>query len=365
MKRFDTVVKFATTADSNKLVSSMEDYARHYMSSKYDVKGLSYETTKYSLEEKANKINETFKSELARRSKYSLEDFNNDIQEYATYGVVAQMAANIQKVMLDTVTPIVTDAMGLSTLSNIQYGGYGDVFEFELVDNSIYEVSRMGRRQKHTRTQTKKASTKTIATDMYGITTITNLPEILVGDSMFAEDVMLKAISMVAKIYQLVIGEFTTVSEAMTDENLVLENFDETEFLKKLRLASARNGAKMVIVGDAVALKSVLPAEARTRILLGDEYNTVGYMSVFNGYTVLGFNVVSDGNDGVVGLPTNRIYALPVNGSKLIQVAIGYTSTNTDEDYDNNNLAILSTLRKELGVSLATNKKIVKVKLAG
>ena len=40
MKRFDTVVKFATTADSNKLVSSMEDYARHYMSSKYDVKGL-------------------------------------------------------------------------------------------------------------------------------------------------------------------------------------------------------------------------------------------------------------------------------------------------------------------------------------
>lgn len=364
MKRFDTVVKFATTADSKKLVSSMEDYARHYMSSKYDVKGLSYETTKYSLEEKANKINETFKSELSRKSKYSLEDFS-DVQEYASYGAVTQMASRIQRVMLDTVTPIVTDAMGLSTLANIQYGGYNDTFEFELVDNSIYEVSRMGRRQKHTRTQTKKASTKTIATDMYGITTITNLPEILVGDSMIAEDVMLKAISMVAKIYQLVIGEFTTVSEAMTDENLVLENFDETEFLKKLRLASARNGAKMVIVGDAVALKSVLPAEARTRILLGDEYNTVGYMSVFNGYTVLGFNVVSDGNDGVVGLPTDRIYALPVNGSKLIQVAIGYTSSNTDEDYDNNNLAILSTLRKELGVSLATNKKIVKVKLAG
>lgn len=363
MKRFDTVVKFATTADSNKLVSSMEDYARHYMSSKYDVKGLSYETTKYSLEEKANKINETFKSELAHRSKYSLEDFS-DVQEYASYGAVTQMAARIQKAMLDTVTPIVTDAMGLSTLANIHYGGYGDTFEFELVDNSIYEVSRMGRRQKHTKTQEKKASTKTIATDMYGITTITNLPEILVGDSMIAEDVMLKAISMVAKIYQLVIGEFTTVSEAMTDENLVLENFNETEFLKKLRLASARNGAKMVIVGDAVALKSVLPEEARTRILLGDEYNTVGYMSVFNGYTVLGFNVVSDGNDGVVGLPTDRVYALPVNGSKLIQVAIGYTASNTDEDYDNNNLAILSTLRKELGVSLATNKKIVKVKLA-
>lgn len=131
-------------------------------------------------------------------------------------------------------------------------------------------------------------------------------------------------------------------------------------------MASAKNGAKVIMVGDAIALKDILPTEARTRILLQDEFNTsLGYMSQWNTYTVTAFDAVSDDaeEDGILGLPEDRVYGIPMNGSKFIHVAIGSTLANTDDEFDNNNLAILSTFRKELGVELATTGKVVKIEL--
>lgn len=363
-KRFTTVAKFAQTENGNKLISMMEDYASQYVSEKFDNVRLSYDT-KYSMKEKAEKINEMYASELARRSKYSREDFDT-VEDYASFGAVAQMGAQIQKIMLDVATPILINATGLSMLAEFHYGGYGDVFEFEDKDNSVYGVSKIGRREKHTKTQERKKTNKTIGTEMYGLTTYTTLPQVLLGDAMVAEDTMLMALSMTKKIYTLVVQKFVSAAASITDPNLILTSYTEKTMLEKLRIGSAKNGSKMVVIGDNVALKDILPSDARTRILLQDEFNTtLGYMSSWNGYDVLGFDVVADDNEanGVLGLPTNRVYGIPVTGDKLIHIAIGTTMSNIDEPYDNNNLAILNTFRKEIGVELATNKKVVRVEL--
>lgn len=362
-KRFNTVAKFAVTENGNKLVTMMEDYASQYVSENLGVK-LSYDT-KYSMAEKAKKINDTYVEELARRSKYSSADFDT-VEDYANFGVVAQMGAQIQKAMLDAVTPILINATGLSMLAEFHYGGYGDVFEFEDKDNSVYEVSRMGRRQKHTKTQERKKNNKTIGTEFYGLTTYSTLPQILLGDAMIAEDTMLMALSMNKKIYTLVVKKFINAVNAITDNKLVMTGYTEKGLLEKLRYGSAKNGAKMVIVGDNVALKDILPDEARTTILLQDEFNTnLGYMSVWNGYNALGFDVVADDaeTDGVLGLPTDKVYGIPTTGSKLIHVAIGTTMSNIDDPMENDNLVVLNTFRKELGVELCTNKKVVRVDL--
>lgn len=362
-KRFNTVAKFAQTDSGNKMICMMEDYARQYVSEKADVK-LSFDT-KYSLAEKAQKINEIYVEELARRSKYSQADFDT-VEDYANFNVVAQMGATIQKAMLDAVTPILVNATGLSMLAEFHYGGYGDVFEFEDKDNSVYEVSKMGRRQRHTKTQERKKNNKTISTEFYGLSTYTTLPQILLGESMVAEDTMLMALSMTKKIYTLVVKKFVGAVEGITDSKLVATGYTENTLLQKLRYGSAKNGAKMVIVGDNVALKTLLPATTKLQILLQDEYNTtLGYMANWNTYNVIGFDVVADDNetDGVLGLPTNRIYGIPVTGSKLIHVAIGTTMSNVDDPMDTNDLVSVSTFRKEIGVELATNQKVVKVTL--
>lgn len=363
-KRFNSVAKFAQSDNGNKLITMMEDYASQWASEKIEGVKLSYDT-KYSMAEKAKKINEVYASELARRSKYSASDFDT-VEDYANFGAVAQMGAQIQKAMLDAVTPILINATGLSMLAEFHYGGYGDVFEFEDKDNSVYEVSRMGRRQKHTKTQERKKKNKTITTEFYGLSTYATLPQILLGDAMIAEDTMLMSLSMNKKIYTLVVQKFISAVGGITDPNLAITGYTEKTALEALRIGSAKNGAKMLIVGDNVALKDILPDETRARILLSDEFNTtLGYMSNWNGYQVVGFDPVSDDTqtNGVLGLPTDKVYGIPTTGNKLIHIAIGTTMANADDPMDNDNLVAINTFRQELGVELATNQKCVRIDL--
>lgn len=367
MRRFDNVAKFAGVADSSasKLVTMMEDYARQDINEKMGLK-LSTDT-KYSKLEKAQKINEVYLAEIERRSKISVADFEGDAQMYATSDSVIKMQALLNKIMLDTVLPIYINATGLSMLAEFHFGGYGDVFEFEMKDATPYDVSKMGRRQKHTKTQERKKTNKTIATDFYGLTTISTLPQVMLGESMVADDIMLMALSINKKIYTLVVKKFITATAGITDTDLIATGYTENGLLEKLRTGSAKNGSPMVVVGDAVALKTILPASANTQIFLQDEFNTtLGYMSTFNTYKAMAFDVVADDNEsnGVLGLPVNKVYGIPVDGSKLIHVAIGATMANADEYLDNNNLASLSTLRKEIGVELATNRKVVRCDFA-
>lgn len=373
MKRFQNVIKYSETCeDAKKLVNVAEDYAKTRANEMFHTTFVTCSVNKegkpVGTDEKAKQLNDVFISELARRSKYSVEDFDGDIVAYSEFSAVAEMSAQLQRIIVDAMTPILISATNLGLIAEFHYGGYGDTFEFELSDPLPYSVSKMGARQKHTKTQEKKKTNKTIATDMYGLTTYTTLPQILLGESMIAEDAYKMAISINKKIYTLAIKKFVNAVESLSDTNFVQTNYDEKGFLQKLRNGSAYNGEQMLIVGDAVALKTLLPAESRVEILLTDDFNTnLGYMSVWNTYKVLGLDVVADPDEttGVLGLPTNRIYGIPVNGTKLVQIAIGATMTNTDGEWENNNLAILSTLRKELGVELATNKKVVKCTLAG
>lgn len=372
MKQFQNVIKYSATCDSaKKLVEMAEDYAKSKSNEMFKTNFATYSVNKdnkpVDLNDKAKQLNEVFCSELARRSKYSLADFDNDVQAYSASTVVSEMSAQLQKILVDAMTPILISASNLELIAEFHYGGYGDTFEFELNDPLPYNVSKIGARQKHTKTQEKKRQNKTIDTEFYGLTTYATLPQILVGESMVAEDAFLKALSINKKVYTLIVKKFVSACATIADSNFVQSGYTETALLQKLRGASAYNGAPVVIVGDAVALKTLLPSESRVEILLQDEYNTtLGYMSIWNTYKTLGFDVVADPNEanGVLGLPTNRLYGIPVNGRKLIQVAIGATIANTDDEWDNNNLAILDTLRKEIGVELATNKKVVRCDLS-
>lgn len=367
MRKFDSVVKFSSTnEDSKKLVAMMEDYAKHDLNEKL---GTKYSVdAKYSKEEKAKKINEVYLNEISRRSKYSLKDFDGDVYDYANFDSVAKMQAVVNKIMLDTITPIIINATGLSMLAEIHYGGYGDVFEFEMKDDTLYDVSRMGRRQRHTKVQERKKQNKTIGTEFYGLSTIANLPQIILGEAMIAEDMMLMGMSMNKKIYTLVVKKFIEATETIDDPRFIVTNYTEKGLLEKLRTGSAWNGSPMVVLGDAVALKDILPSNTATRIFLQDEYNTtLGYMSTFNTYKVLAFDVVQDEAEesGVLGLPVDKLYGISTGiGGKLIHVAIGTTMTNTDDPMDNDNFSKITTLRKELGVELATNQKVVRCDLA-
>lgn len=370
MKRFQNVVAYSEQCeDANRFVDIAEDYAKSKVNEMYGVKytvcDVNKEGNKIGLEDKAKQMNEVFCAELQRKVNIPMSVWN-DPTAYASLPTVAEAYAQLQKIAVDAMTPILLNASNLAKIAEFHYGGYGDVFKFEVKDNLPYKVSKMGSRQKHGKTQEKKATDKTISTEFYGLTTIATLPQILQGEAMIAEDAFLMALSIEKKIYTLAVKAFVNACNGVTGAKWVQTNWDEVGFLKVLRNASAWSGVPMTIVGDAVALKTLLPDATQLEIMLQDEFNTtLGYMSKFNTYNVMGFDVVADADetDGVLGLPVDKIYGIPMNGQKLIHIAVGATLANQDKEFDNNNLAILSTLRKELGVSLCTNKKIARCDL--
>lgn len=371
MKRFTEIAKFTeANPSSKKLVLLAEDFAKHDMNDRYsEVKGFTKYgdvVAKYSKQEKLAKINEVFIEELARRSKIDLASYDNIFEEYAQNPNVVAMEQFLKKVMLDAVTPIVMNASGLNMLATFHYGGYGDTFEVELKDDSLYRISEFGRRNKHTNSQRREKASVTIPVKQYGLTTITNLPEILRGDAMVMEDVMLMGMSMNRHIYRLVLKEFLIKANAITDTLYKLGAYDEIEWMKRLKLVGAKNNKKPYVVGDSIALKTLLPNGQNQRIFLQDEFNTtLGHMETFNAYNVMGFDVVEDDTEpsGMLGFPEDKLYGFSPD-AKFIHVAIGTTMTNSDGEWDNDDLSKRTTLRKEIGVKLVTTEKVAVVDLA-
>lgn len=356
----------ASNSDAKKLIDCIQDYAKHSWNEGVGSNRFSV-VEKYSKLEKAQTIQDLYISEVARRSGKTLAQCDGDIETYCSFDDVAKMEAFVASVMIDAVYPIFLNETGLAKLAQFHTVGYAGVVEYEVKDPSLYTISKMGRRQKHTKVQEKKKVKKVIGTDMYGVTTLATLPQIMRGEAMIADEVMTMAMSMNHHIYKLVLNEFLTKANAITDPNFKIDSYTEQTFLEILRKGSAVNGSKMVIVGDAVALKDLLPASSALQIMLTDAYNTtLGYMDVWNTYSVMGFDVVADGDDSgdILGFPTDKIYGLPNDGTKLIHIAIGATRSIVDGQTDNNNLAILDTLSKEIGVSLATTRKVVRCDLA-
>ena len=367
MARFEYIQKYMdSNADAKKLVACIEDYAKETYNEGAGKVVFSVDS-KYSKVEKAKTIQDLYLSEVARRSGKSLATVDGDVQAYASFDDVAKMGAFVTAILVDTVYPIYLNQSGLARLAEFHMVGFGGVAEFEVKDPTLYTLSKMGRRQKHTKVQEKKKNNKVIGTDMYGLTTAVTLPQIMLGDAMIADEAVKMALSVNHHIYKLVLNKFIAKAEAITDTNFKIDSFTEETFMTVLRKGSAYNGSKMTIIGDAIALKDLLPASQSTRILLTDAYNTtLGYMDVWNTYDVIAFDVVADdsASSGILGLGTDRIYGIPNDGTKLVHVAIGATRTNTDEMYANDNLAILSTLAKEIGVELATTRKVVRCNLA-
>jgi hypothetical protein len=367
MARFEYIQKYMdTNENAKKLVTCIEDYAKHSYNEGSGKQVFSVDA-KYSKIEKATTIQDLYLSEVSRRSGKSLASVDGDMEAYSRFDDVAKMGAFVTSILIDTVYPIYLNQSGLAMLSQFHPVGYAGVVDFEVKDSSLYTVSKMGRRQKHTKVQEKKKTNVVIGTDMYGLTTEVTLPQIMLGDVMIADEAIRMALSFNHHIYKLVLNKFIAKAGAITDTNFKIDSYTEDTFLTILRKGSAINGSKMTIVGDALALKDLLPASNLTRILLTDAYNTtLGYMDVWNTYNVIGFDVVADDSEdsGILGLPTNKIYGIPNDGTALIHVAIGSTRINTDEMYANDNLAILSTLAKEIGVELATTRKVVRCDLA-
>ncbi len=368
--KYKSVTKFASQGEessSAKLISTIVDYAKHELRDRNPSSTQFTGIVNLDKTEKALRINELFKEVLQSRAGVTLDQYSGDVKEYANNPNVVAMEQFLKKIMIEAIKPTIINSTGLAMLAEIQYLEDGGVAEFVLQSYRTYDVTEMGDRQKHVDAQQRLKNTKTVTMKQYGLTTITNLPEIWANEAMVAEDVVLMALSISEKIYKLALQKFLAVSaDTVIASKYVAGSYAEKAWLTKLKMITAVNGKRPTIIGDVVALKDLLPASANTRILLQDEYNNSrGFVAEFNTYPVMAFDPVydKDGTNELLGFPENRLFAMSTD-SKPIKVAIGRAMTNADGEWDNNDLSRRTTMRQEIGVDIATCEKIAVCKLS-
>lgn len=353
MKEMEHVKKFAESAPE--LATMFKDYANQCFAEN-GMKGVTYDSS-ISKAEKEEAINKAFSAELEKRSGVSMSTFNN-VNEYGNHPSVRAFADSISNYLIDMILPQSLLA-SIGWLANFEFLEYGQTCSFTIENNALYSVGQAGRRQKTAPAQILRGTTHTLAPINHNVTVVVNLPDVLAGRTMIAPQIMKATMSIESQMRYEAFDAFnTTMNGSNVPTALQVANYTETSLITLCETVTAYNqGRKAVIVGTPVALKSVLPSDVATRILLEDKYVTLGYVPNFNNYDVIPMEQVADYTSSTYGLklPNNKIWVVSPASDKLVKVAVGGTYQHTDGNYDNANLAQMGTLNKEWATAVITN----------
>lgn len=366
MKMYSNIRKFAESAPD--LAKTFEDYFNHRMaverSSNLKFASLPY-TKERSLEEKETAINKMFVEEVEKRSRYEMKDFAS-IESYATNATVKSFADDIINSLVDMVLPqAVIGSIG--QICEFRFGGFNDTFKFDIENNALFSVSEAGRRQRFTPAQRLENTTVTLTPINHQITVTASLPNIMAGRDSIAKHMMKAVKTIETQMLYDAYDTFVSATESLASP-LMVASYKEEDLIKLCQTVTAWNqNRKAVILGTAIALKKVLPDSTNARILLQDDYVTLGHIRTFNDFDVIEMPQVADYSSDAYGLKLrdDRLYVISPSGDKLIKGAVGNDSiTHTSGTFDFANMTQKSTTNKAWQMGCITNQIAGVVKLA-
>lgn len=89
------------------------------------------------------------------------------------------------------------------------------------------------------------------------------------------------------------------------------------------RVSAANGGMNVIAIGTAVALSNV-SLQGNFQVQIGEEMNKVGYLDQYLGVPLVGLNNVlipgTTNGAATLALPDNRIYMIPVGGSRPVKI---------------------------------------------
>jgi len=355
MKEFKTAKIFAE--ESPELYKVWKDYSDHYLFEDRGIKGKQFSSI--SLGDKEKVINKLFAEEVARRSKVSLSDYdNNDTMHYSINPMVKAFADAIYDKMIDMIIPDVMNT-SVSLISEVVNVDWGDSAKFDLENNALYNVSKAGFRQRNAMFQRLENQTVTVVPDNYEVSTQCTLFEVLTGRKMIAKETMKAALSIQAEIANGAWSAFDTACSASTVPSaLKVTNYTQPTAVTLADTVTAWNqGRKAVFAGTPLALNNILPSNANYRYTLDDAMVRLGYIPNFMTYDVLPTPNFADYTSTTYGLklPNNKIYVVSPASDKVIKIAMGQSLTITSGIFENANLSQTITTTKAWGVVAVTN----------
>lgn len=362
MKLYNSVKSFAENAPE--LFLAFQDYFNHKQAVERKIVGLSF--SEKSLSDKETVINKLFCEELTKRTGMEIPADHDKLRRFATNSNVRYFADEIVDNLIDMILPeSLMTSIGL--IADIRFGGFLDSFTFDLENNGLFKVAKAGRRQRNVPAQVLEDTTATLVPVNHEVTVKTTLPEILANRKSLAKYIMKVMRSIETQMLYEAYDAFAASLEN-APASLQVGSYTENALINLCQTVTAWNqGRKAVIVGTAVALKAVIPSSTNSRILLADEYVTLGHLRTFNDYDVIEMPQIADMNSDTYGLKLkdNRIYVISPASDKIMKIAVGgETLSHTSESYDHANLSMFGTVNKAWEVAALTNSIAAQVKLS-
>lgn len=298
----------------------------------------------------------SFFSDEIERLSGKKKDSVNDLATYCNFTDVKEAAFAVVGMLTDLIIP---DALikDIGMIAEIKSGAWGDSLKVELKPRDLFVVSKGGRNRRTYDITRQYKGEKTIVPEVHGITVGISLYDVLRGAYSLAEFVAKAVLSMEVQMKYDIYDAFAEAMEALPNSaganQLRLTGWSQdTAIALAQKVQAWNNGAKPVFLGTKLALSQILPASTNARILLGDEYVTVGYMRDFMGISTVELEQVADyTTEFAVKLDDKKIYVICPGTDKMVKVFLeGSTLSNVEGNYANANLQQTATLYKSYGV---------------
>jgi len=337
------------------LYAKFKDYVNHYRAVQFKA-NVDFDNTK-SFEEKNAKMHEDIEQEVLKISGMKNYKFTNTILKsnpVYKWAVDAIITSLIESIIPDVVI------QDFQQFAEIQYGGYGDTFTYDIDSSDLFILSKISNGKRHAFGQRQFKNQETLIPEARAITVETDLYRILSGKRNLAE-YALKVVLSFEEQLQLDIYNAINDTYSSLGANFKAAAFTQAGFVQLAeRVSAANGGAAVTAFGTKTALSYVLPDNDNLKLGLGTEYSKIGYIRDFMNVDMMQLNqkVEWKSGDYEFRLDNTRLYFISTNVNKLVKIAIeGDMMTFTDTTEKQANLYETQTMQKRWAVGLVTNAK--------
>lgn len=266
---------------------------------------------------------------------------NSDIRENFNL-IIAQV--------INAIVPEVVNESFETYLAEIKQVGYGDTAVFQIESNDLFKVNAKGEGVRKGVDQPMFDDEVTVFASPLTIDASIDLYPFAAGVFDMGNFALKIARSYEAYIFVKVIAGMTTAEgifggqgykNPVTPPYIANGVTPELWGDLKAKVSAANGGMNVVALGTEVALSTV-SLGGNFQVQIGEEMNKVGYLDQFLSTPLIGLKNVlvpgSTNNQAALALPNNKIYMIPVGGTKPVKIVFEgnevTVSFNPDETSD-------------------------------
>jgi hypothetical protein len=270
--------------------------------------------------------------------------------KWATFQLISEM--------LDIIVPE-TVLDNFYQFAEVKSVGWGDNLVFNVPSGDLFVVSTAANGVRNAGRQRLHGTDVVLNPVNHIITIGEDYYKILAGKVNWGDWVTRVAQSVETQItidvYNAIINSYSNLSASYQGTGA----FSATTFNQLVnRVTAANRGGKASAFGTKIALSKIVPSDQYLRFSLGEEYNTFGYLTNFQGTDLFGLDQRLVPNTDNFAIDDGTVIILSSVAQKIVKIGFeGDTQIIENQINQNADQSLTHTIQKRWDVKIATSGK--------